>query len=526
MKNTIKGMLSLLLIIMLLQILAALGYAQPQKDILRVGAQTSAMLTLDPARTTGEGTTVILSHLYNKLVDFEFGDSTRIVPDLAESWEIVPDGKTWVFHLKHDATFASGNPVTAADVVFSLQRVLRIAETPSRRLSQFGVTPESISKIDEYTVQIVLKRQYAPQYFLSCLAYPSVGSILDQQLVLQHEENNDFGSAWLSLHAAGSGPFVVEQWVPGQGLTLNVREHFWENWTPFFNKLTVKEMDPLLQMTMVQKGDIDLAWNLRPEQIHHLRQNPDLYMYETPEFTIMYLGMNVGYEPLSRSEVRDAIRYAIDYDAIMHEILQDAAIKIQTIIPQGIFGYNPATPYNFDLEKAKNLLAEAGYPDGFEVELLCAPSHPWSAIAVKLQSDLAKIGIHVSLKFMDGLELYTTYQTQAHQMVLAQWQSDYADPNDNAMAFAHSTSVDKDAKVLSLAWRNKYVNPEIAALVDEAAYELDRDRRAALYQTITEKILDDGPFAVLGSPLRQVVARFEDFEVPPSFFMFDASTFK
>ncbi|MDY0091329.1 MAG: ABC transporter substrate-binding protein [Candidatus Vecturithrix sp.] len=526
MKHLINGMLSLLFIIMLLHILAAPGDAQPQKDILRVGAQTSALLTLDPARTKGEGTTVILSHLYNKLVDFEFGDSTRIVSDLAESWEIGPDGKTWMFHLKHNAIFASGNPVTADDVVFSLQRLLRIAETPSRRLSQFGVTPESISKLDEHTVQIVLKRQYAPHYFLSCLAYPSVGCILDQSLVLQHEENDDLGSAWLRFHAAGSGPFILDQWTLGQELALNVRERFWENWTPFFNKLSVKDMDPFLQMIMLQKGDIDLAWNLRPEQIRLLRYNPDLHVSETPEFTIMYLGMNVGYEPLSRSDVRDAVRYAIDYDAIIHEILQGAAIKIQTIIPRGIFGYNPATPYRFDLEKARNLLAQAGYAEGFEVELLCAPSHPWSAIAVKLQSDLAKIGIRVRLSFMEGLELYRTYQNQTHQMVLAQWQSDYADPNDNATAFAHSTSIGKDAKVLSLAWRNQYVNPEIAALVDEAAYTLDGERRAALYQQITDKILDDGPFAIFGSPLRQVVTNFEDFEVPPSFFMFDAATFK
>ena len=523
MKHTVKRISVLLLIIMLL---AGPGYAQKKMDVMVVGAQIGGTLTLDPARTAGEGATVILSHLYNKLVDFQFGDSTQIVPDLAESWEISDDGKTWLFHLKHGATFASGNPVTADDVVFSLQRVLRIAETASRRLSQFGITPESMTKVDDDTVQIVLKRQYAPGYFLSCLAYPSVGSILDQQLVLQHEENNDRGSTWLSAHSAGSGPFILEQWVPNQFLTLNVRADFWETWTPFFHQLYVREMDPLLQMSMLEKGDIDLAWDLRPEQIQYLRHKPDIYIHETPEFNILYLGMNVGYEPLSKSEVRDAIRFAIDYDAIIREILQGAAIKIQTIIPQGVFGYNPAIPYTLDLEKARGLLAQAGYPDGFEVELLCAPAHPWSAIAVKLQSDLSKVGIRVNLKFLEGLELYSTYQAQAHQMVLAQWQSDYADPNDNAMAFAHSTSVEKDAKVLSLAWRNKYVNPDLAQLVDQAAYELDREKRAALYKTITDEILDDGPFAILGSSLRQVATRFEDFEVPPSFFMFDASTFK
>jgi peptide/nickel transport system substrate-binding protein len=186
-----------------------------------------------------------------------------------------------MFHLKHNAIFASGNPVTADDVVFSLQRLLRIAETPSRRLSQFGVTRNPSANSMNILFRSFLKRQYAPHYFLSCLAYPSVGCILDQSLVLQHEENDDLGSAWLRFHAAGSGPFILDQWTLGQELALNVRERFWENWTPFFNKLSVKDMDPFLQMIMLQKGDIDLAWNLRPEQIRLLRYNPDLHVSET-----------------------------------------------------------------------------------------------------------------------------------------------------------------------------------------------------------------------------------------------------
>jgi peptide/nickel transport system substrate-binding protein len=240
----------------------------------------------------------------------------------------------------------------------------------------------------------------------------------------------------------------------------------------------------------------------------------------------MYLGMNIWHEPLGKSEVRDAIRYAIDYDAIVREILQAAAIKTQTLIPKGMFGYNPAMPYTLNIEKAKQLLTDAGYPDGFDVELICSPTHPWSAMAVRIQSDLAKIGIHVNIKLMAGLDVYSTYRAQEHQMVLAQWRSDYADPDDNAKAFAHSTSVEKDANILSLAWRNKYVNLETSKLVEEGSYELDREKRAEIYKKITDIILDDGPFAIICSSLRQVGTRFEDFDVPPSFFMFDASTFK
>ena len=176
-----------------------------KREILTVGAYTGGVMSLDPARTTGEGATVLLSHMYNKLVNFNYKDSTQIVPELAESWQIGEDGKTWTFFLRKGITFASGNPVTADDVVFSLHRLLNIAETPAWRLSQFGVTPDSITKIDDYTVQIVLKRQYAPGYFLSCLAYPSAGSILDQELVLQHEKDGDLGAAWLAFHSAGSG---------------------------------------------------------------------------------------------------------------------------------------------------------------------------------------------------------------------------------------------------------------------------------------------------------------------------------
>jgi peptide/nickel transport system substrate-binding protein len=314
--------------------------------------------------------------------------------------------------------------------------------------------------------------------------------------------------------------------VQGQFLLLERSENFWEDWTPHLQQIIIREMSPLQQMIMLEQAEIDLAWNLQPEQIAALREHPEIYVYETPEFNIMYLGMNVGFAPLGSPEVRDAIRYAIDYDAIVSEILQHGAVKIQTCIPQGMFGYNPAMPYTLDRDRARDLLRQAGYPDGFAVELLCVPTHPWSAIAVKIQSDLAQIGVEVRLKFMTGIDVYSTYRAQEHQMVLAQWRSDYADPDDNAKTFAHSTSVEKDAKVLSLAWRNKYVNLETSKLVEQGAYELDREKRAAVYKQVTDIILDDGPFAILCSSLRQVGTRLEEFDVPPSFFMFDASTFK
>ena len=184
------------IIVILLCLLVPSSYAASPKDILIVGMQADDAVSLDPAKAYEFASSGVVKQLYDNLVDFKVGDYTKPIPELAESWEIGEDGKTWTFHLRKDVKFTSGNPVNADAVVFSLRRVVKLADTPSWVLTQWGITEESITKVDDYTVQIVLDQQYAPGMILSCLAF-SIGSIVDPAAVMEHEKDGDMGKAWL-----------------------------------------------------------------------------------------------------------------------------------------------------------------------------------------------------------------------------------------------------------------------------------------------------------------------------------------
>ncbi len=513
----------ILTLIAMLSLSTASTYAVGEKETLIIGMQDD-IASLDPARAYTASSWGILSQIYEKLVSFKEGDLTQPIPELAESWEFKDDGKTWTFRIRKGISFSSGKQVNADAVTFSLHRAIKLGSESSWVLTQFGLTEESITKIDEYTVQIVLDQQYAPSLFLSCLT-TSVGSILDPEVVMANEKDSDMGSAWLEENSAGTGPFILEQRkqdAPAK-YVLKANEQYWRS-SPVFKQIVVKGIqEPLEQMVMLEKGEIDIAWNLQPDQAKRLTGNPEIRISESLTSRITYVSMNLGYAPLSKSEVRDAIRYAIDYDGIINYILQGAAVKIQTFIPQGLFGYNPAMPYRRDVHKAKQLLTEAGYPDGFDVELACLNFSPWFDVALKIKNDLAEVGINVKLTSINADRLMESSSSREFQMYMWYWVPDFADPDNNAKIFAHSDSLGDDATVKMLAWECKYVNLETSELVELATQELDRGKREVIYKKATDIILDDGPFLLLYTPIHQYGVRSEVWFLlgKPSLLWFD-----
>ena len=493
------------------------GDVASEENTLVVGLQDTST-SLDPAKVSELVTRAVLHHLYETLVNFEGDDFSRPIPLLAESWDISEDGTTWTFHIREGATFASGNPVNADAVMFSLHRVLKISGQSVWLLTQFGISEDSIKKVDDKTVQIVLGEQYAPALFLACLSNVAM-SILDPETVMAHEREGDMGSAWLDAHSAGSGPFFLEERREGEFFTLKANEHSWQG-SPMVDSVLVKNIpEPFEQALALEQKEIDVAWNIGLGEAGRLEAKPDIQIYETPTLRIRFTGMNLGYEPLSKSEVRDAIRYAVDYDGIIDFILQGSASKIQSFIPKGIPGYNSSMPYSLDIQKAKQLLAEAGYPEGFDLELACEDYSPWIDMGLQIKQDLGKIGIRVTLKPMPNLgELVGYLFTREYQMYLTEWELDYIDPDANSKSFAHCNSPGDDSKIKLLAWLSEYVTPELATLVEQATREMDEQKREAMYRQITDTILDDGPYAVLHTPFIRYAVRFElrDFLGIPS----------
>ncbi len=483
--------------------IVALPCLSATKDTLVIGLLDNVD-SLDPAKSYVTTSWGMMSQTYETLVALNKDDVTQVVPQLAESWDISADGKTWIFHLRKDAAFSTGNPANADAVVFSLLRVIKLAYAPSWLISQFGITDQTISKIDESTVQITLDKVYAPSLFLSCLTIP-VASIIDPS-VMEHDQNGDMGSTWLEEHSLGSNAYVLKE-RKRDTPTEYVMEanQYYQQSTKTFSRVIVKGIqDAGEQLSLLEQGDIDIAWNLQPFQTKQAMQNSQIEIMQTLAPQIDYLGMNITYAPLSKSEVRDAIRYAIDYDGLIKGILQGAAQKIQTFIPQGIIGYNPTILYNRDIAKAKQLLVDAGYPNGFDVELKCYNFSPWIEIAMKVKKDLSEIGVNVTINQRTSEQLIaeTWSDKRDFQMVLIFWMGDYFDPDAFAKGFAHSDSDGEDATIKLGAWWCHYVNKETSQLVDQAVLEVDSEKRQALYNIVTDMILDDGPFVILDSPLR------------------------
>jgi len=463
------------------------------------GTDFAEAVSLDPARAYEFWSCQIVHCLYDTLVTFERGDLTEIKPELAESWEISDDGLVWTFHLRQGLTFPSGTPVNAEAVAFSFNRACKLEQAAGWVLTQFGMGDGSTVAIDEYTVQITLDKKYAPLLYLSCIAF-TTASVVDPVVVMENEQEGDMGGSWMTDHSAGNAPYILEKWERGTEVVLKANENYWKG-APSLKTILVKQLtEPADQRMMLERGDIDIAWNLPADMIDDLRGVKGIEIDEEPVFTQNYIGMNVGVEPLGDERVRDAIRWSIDYEGIVNEIMKGAAIKLQTFIPSGMLGYNPATPYYQNVVKAKELLTDAGYPDGFDIEL-AHPANPLQRdLAAKIQSDLAKSGIRVKLMEMISAMMYEKYRAQGLQLVLGGWGADYADPDGMAKPFA-------DGTIKQLAWRNMYNDSYATDLTRGAMIEMDTAKRVETYAELTEYILDHGCFAIMYQNVHQTAVR-------------------
>ncbi len=484
-------------------------------NTLVVGMNTGILITLDPAVVYEVEGAVIVDQLYDKLVEMELRDGKiDIVPKVAESWKVAEDGVTWTFAIRKGMTFPSGRSVDAHAVVFSLKRAVQLNKTPVWLLNQLGFTKETADKtiraLDDYTVQLVLSERFAPSLVLSILAFPITG-VVDPSVVEQHLREGELGSDWLKDHSAGSGPYVLTRWERNEVVDMVANVKYWRGISAVKRILIRDIPEPSAQRIAVERGDIDVAWNLSPQMRQEIRtqKTPGLVIVGVPGHGLEYVGMNTKYEPLAKEQVREAVRWAIDYDAIHRDILQGEALKLQAFIPKGYLGYNPATPFKQNLDRARALLREGGYPNGFDVELVTSSGHATRGdIAQIIQSNLAQVGIRVKITLMVSGPMYQKYREQGLQMILAGWGVDYPDPDALAKPFA-------DGTIKQLAWRNAWQDKRATELTRQAMLERDPRKRVALYEELTNLVMHKGPFAILYQPtnnwaIRTWVKGFED----------------
>ena len=482
------------ILIVLFLSLTCMTNATTPKDTLVIGANTEIYITHDPGVSFEVLPNAMLKSIYAAPVKIEIKDKKFVVvPDLAESWEVAPDGKTWTFHLRKGLVFANGDPLKSDAVVYSFQRVLKLQKSPCWQFSDvLGLTEESITAPDDYTVKIVTNG--APSNVVLTMMGNALSGILNPKVVKEHEVDGDMGQAWLTDHSAGAGPYILEEWDRKIKVVLKVNENYWRG-APRIKTIIIQDIpESTDQLLRLKKGDIDIAWDLTAEQANSLKGSSDISIVTTPGQSDEYVGMNAGWGPFKDVRVRQAVKYAIDYDAIIDKVMAGFAINNQQFLPVGYFGYVENNPYYQDIEKAKELMAEAGYADGFDVELVTNTTDRRRTEAVVIQENLAKIGIRAEINIMQASQMYAKYREQGLQMIIAGWGVDYPDADALANPFANH-------RVKQLAWRCVWYDDYAADLVEAAGKEINEDRRFQMYQDLTNYWHIYGPFAMLYQPI-------------------------
>jgi peptide/nickel transport system substrate-binding protein len=459
----------------------------------------SDLISLDPA-VAYEFSGILLAHnAYETLVRFEGADLSTIKPSLAQSWDIKDSGASWdiTFKLKSGVKFASGNALTADDVVYSFQRVIKLNKSPAFLFTDIAqLKAESVKATDPTTVVVTLPKTASAQAFLSILTF-TIGGVVDSKEVKGKESGGDSGSGYLLDHSSGSGPFVIDHWTKNSEVLLKSNPNYGGT-KPALSGVLVKHVpEQTNQQFALERGDADIARNLGAQQIAALQGKPGVTTTSGSSLQLVYVGMNVTVKPLDNVNVREALRTAVDYDGIVKDLLKGNAKKVQGIVPAGLAGYDESTPFQADVAKAQALMKQANQ-DKVTLELL-APTGPapggaaFSDLAAKLQSDWAKIGVTVNIKQTTQADLLTTYRAQKGQLVMIYWGPDFPDPDGNVGPLT-------DYAAKSIAYRNGWDDKTYAEAGRKAALITDPAARAAAYKEITNYVLHNGPYVILYQP--------------------------
>jgi len=469
---------------------------------------------LDPARGYDVVSWSFEQMLFNTLVEYDQG--TNIVPGLAETWTTSPDGRHFGFRLRHDVVFSTGRPFTAADVKFSLERLLK----PSIH-SQGAEFFHGLEGATEYIAGAAKEvrgiRIPAPDrvefeligidpLFLHKLAMP-FAAVVDREAVER------FGDDDFNAHPAGTGAFVLQEWVYGQRLRLARNPRYFRAGRPYLDAVEATiGVSPQLAWLKYQRGELDVAY-IPPAEYHRVLADPRYTPLLISRTTLRtnYLGLNCEVAPFDRVAVRQAMNLAINKQRLL-ELADGQGAIANSILPPDMPGAGPVAGYPHDPEAARLKLGEAGLADGFETTLWAYRDPEALRPAQSIQEDLHLIGVTVNLKPVDFPALIEAVRHPGTvSLFLLAWEADFPDPSNFLTVLLHSRSRDTNNNTF-------YANPEVDHLLDEAEPLLvDDPRRFRLFHEAEVLVMRDAPWVPLLHPAGSAVRhpRVRDLELHP-----------
>ena len=445
-----------------------------EKKILTM-AQKAEIKTLDPQKATDSVSRSIIKLINQTLVYID--NEGNIVPELAQEITKVSPKETLI-KIKNDIKFSNGETLTIDDVLFSLERA-----KASPKMSQDFYMIESFEKVDDRTLKI--NTLYDAGNLLHKLA--SGGVAIINKKAFEKDENN----------IVGTGMFKLKEWVAGEKLVLE-RNEFFKDSKSNIDTLVVKFVpEANSRMIMLETGEIDLARDLLPLDFKKISEDTKFTTVEVETPSNMFLGFDLRNELLADKRVRQAIAYAINNEDLVKTVFNGSASVATSPVPKITTGHNEnSNNYPQNIEKAKQLLAEAGYPNGFNIELFVSEDNQRIDMAVIIQDNLKKIGINAEIKTFQWAAYVSTIENPniIKPLFIMSWNISNDDPDEVLYPLYHSSQIDAHTNVVF------YKNEKFDNLISEARETTDKEKRMKLYEEAQDIIQEDLPHYTLVYP--------------------------
>lgn len=442
--------------------------------------------TMDPAEASDLTSDTLVVAAYDQLVTYgvktvdgaQVANTDEIKPMLAKSWKVSDDKLTYTFTLQDNVKFQSGNPLTTDSVLYSFER-LKGSKSGSFLYNMAGI--KSVTAKDAKTVDIQIEK---PNHmFMQMIALYNF-SILDDKLM--KEKGNDY----VNTHSAGSGPFSIEKWDPASEAVLAANKSYWQG-IPKLEKVTLKFLKEASNRVMLLgKGDVDLAIEIPAKDVAELKKNDKLAVTSNASNRILYFALNNNIKPFDNSKVRQALAYAIPYEQLINDVMYGQAKQLKSAVPSNMPGYTDAGfVYKHDLEKAKQLLKEAGYADGFTFDFtLGSGFQDWEDDAVLIQAEFAKIGVKMNIQKVARAQFLQMQKEKNLAAYISKWTSFVNDPSYHLGFLLYGKGTSN---------YGNYRNAKVDGLWEKANNEQDKASRETMFKQAQELITGDSPWLYL-----------------------------
>jgi len=479
--------------------------AGPQGTLVRALSTFPNSLDLPQCAERNASTTAW--HIYDNLV--WLNDEGILEPALAESWEVSEDGTEYIFHLRKGVTFHNGEPFNADAVVFSWQR----AKDGGFEYSNLWQLATSVEKVDDYTVKITTEGPDA--LFLT--------TVEDNWAMIPPKYFQEVGQEGFDEHPMGTGPFMFVEWVKGDRIVMKANPNYWREGVPKIETVIFRPIpESATRVAAIQTGEVDIVHRLSSEEAKTLLGVPNVTVIKYPVERVYYVAFNnlttgVG-QPTEDARVRIAMNYAVDVDAIIDALFDGFAKPAIGFVTTGELGYDNAEPFGYDPEKAKALLAEAGYPDGFEMDMACpagAYTH-FEEVCEAVAGYLGDVGIDVNLEIMESGHYW---DLEANKELPPLFGDSWSAVGMEAYRRLLGALGGPDAAYSS------WYDEEIARLLDEIKMTIDQEARAELYRELQAYMREDPPFIYLYEPytFEAINTRVQEYKPRPAetYFLYD-----